>query len=354
MPKFVKLSKQILIVLGVLMIPLLMNSGCSKGTDEKSEEAPVAIRVIQPVIKTMENRMSYIGTVHSRQEVRVIARVQGTVRNLPYEEGARIRRGEVIAELSAPEIRAKVERLTAERDYWCNRWEEDKRLVEKEVLAPEQAQVSERACKSARAALAEAQSQLDKISEKAPFNGEVLKWFVEPGQSVMPGQPILLIGDDPLEIQVDVVEEDLQRGVQSGMPVKIEVGQEFSFSSKVSEISPISSGPTRTFVVKVPVPPSVKLNLRKGSSVRTIFIIESKKDVITVPVNAVADEDTDPHIFLVSQNTAKRQEVKVGIEQQGWIEVDFPWNGEDWVAVTNLGSLTDGSRVFAVKQEEVK
>ncbi len=354
MYQFIQQYKLKLFVMWVILVPMLVNFSCSKGVEEKQAEVPVAIRVMKPVIQTMENRMTYIGTVHSQQEVQVIAQVQGTVQHLPFEEGARISRGAVIAELSAPEIQAKVERLTAERDYWCNRWEEDKRLVEKEALAPEQAQSSERACKSARAALAEAKSQLEKTEEKATFKGEVLTWFVEPGQSVMPGQPILLIGNDPLEIQVDVVEEDLQRGIRVGMPVEVKVGKQTSFSSKVSEISPISSGPTRTFLVKLPVPATIKLNLRKGSSVRTLFIMESKKDVITVPVNAVAGKDTDPHIFLVSQNTAKRQKVQVGIEQQGWIEVDFPWNGEDWVAVTNLGSLEDGARVFAVKQEEVK
>lgn len=328
--------------------------GCGNDSDQKAAEPPVAVRISKPKIQTLQERMSYIGTIHPQKEVQIIAQVQGTVEELPYREGQRISRGDVLVEISAPEILARVDRLTAERNYWCNRFAEDQRLVEKGALAPVQAEASQRACKSARAALSEGQSQLEKTAEKAPFSGEVLNWFVEPGQSMMPGQPVLLIGSDLLEIQVDVIEEDLQRGLKAEMPVEIQLNPGQRISAAISEISPISSGSARTFRVTVPLPAGVNSGIRKGVSVRIEFILKSGKDVLTVPLNAVADFDRNPHLFLVSGNTARKQPVKIGVQERGWVEVNFPWNGEDWVAVTNLGGLSDGAPVFAVRQEEVK
>lgn len=345
-------KKSTLLILLTMLAPLAVIS-CGDSDDGSPVSRPVAVRVAKPIITDMQSRLTYMGTVHANREVRVIAQVQGTVMRLPKLEGASIITGDLVAEIDVPDLRANVERLTAERDYWCRRHESDQRLVQAEALPQEQAEASLRACRSAKAALAEVEARLAKANEISSINGRVLSWLVEPGQHVMPGQPILLLGDDDLEIHVEVVEEDLQRGVIAGTPVEVQYQRGGNLQSTVAEVAPVASGPGRTFTVELPMPLSGnhREELRIGSSMHVEFILAASKNAQAVPVEAVARQGDRSHIFLIQHDRAIKQEVTTGIEQEGWIEVGFPWNGEDLVAVSNLGSLKDSVAVFPVEVE---
>ena len=343
----------------IVIALVLVLAGCSREdeTEKTGENAPgpqpVAVRVERPRITTLERRISYVGTIFARQEVPIIARVQGTLAELPFREGDVFPVDSVLARLDSPELEAAVERLEAEVDYWNRRHETDKRLVAQGALAPEQADASERASRSARASLDEAKAQIAKTMVTAPFGGTVLDWPAEIGQPVMPGQPLILIGDSSREIKVEVVEEDLGRGISLGTPVELLVSPGTAVAARVSAIASISSGQARTFSVTIPIPDesSTAGLLRKGSSIRTEFIVDRQVEVVAVPTRAVADRDGRPHIFVISGETAHRVEVEPGITQEGWVAADFEWNGKDPVAVTNLSGLQNGAPVYAVSTE---
>ena len=338
---------------------VVMNRAGRAGTDDQTsaarvpEQPPVAVRTVLPRRMDMETGVSYIGTVFSRTEVRIIARLPGTVTELAYREGDAAPEGAVLARIDAPEIRAQVERLTVDRDYWARRHEADKRLVERNALAPEQADAGERSLKTPEAALAEARSQLEKTRERAPFSGTVLSRFVEPGQSVMPGTPVLLFGSTGGELRAEIVEEDLRRGIRPGTAADIRFETGEALRSRVAEVSPAAGGATRTFTVKVPLPSGRPGSTpRRGSSLRVTFVLESFPGTLTLPVEAVADKTSDPHIFLIRDGAALREPVRPGIESGGRIAVDFPWNGTDRAAVSNLEVLRDGDPVFPVEIRE--
>ncbi len=336
---------------GLCVVILFTLWGCNKNLDQLQETRPVAVRVTKPAVMDLSHRLSYMGRIQSRKDVKIIAQVPGTVIDLPVKEGGNVSVGNVVARIDAPELQAAVERLQADKEYWCRRYEADSRLMEMEALPREQMESSKRACLSASAALTEAKSRLAKTVEKSPVQGEVLKWFVESGQSVMSGQPILLLGSDSLEIQVDVIEEDLGRGIAPGIRAVIELGAGNQSESFVSEIAPVSTGFSRTFSVKLPITRSPRNHLRNGASVNVSFILGTSKGELAVPVTAVASRDLDSHIFVIKDEHAFRQPVTLGIEQKGWIAVSFPWNKTDFIATSNLSNLDDGTPVFSVAVE---
>jgi RND family efflux transporter MFP subunit len=362
------------LALTVVLIGAVL-SGCTRGGDETAGidaaaavPPPVAIRVQTPEYRSLERRISYVGTAYSRQEVPINARVQGTLAELPVTEGEFFTTGTVLARLEAPEMDAAVSRLQTEYEYWSERYATDARLVEQGALAPEQAATSARAMRTAEAGLAEAEANLAKTVITAPFDGAVLSWRAEIGQPIMPGQPILLIGDAVREVRVDVVEEDLARGIAVGTAVDLRLAPTVYLRSSVTEISPASSGPARTFSVTIPFPAQSEATdaaggtpspggiplPRKGSSVTTEFVVEQREDTLAVPQRAIADRDGTPHLFVIHDGIAHRRDITPGIDLGGWVAVDFPWNGSDTVAVTNLNGLRDGTSVYAVIVEEAR
>jgi len=341
----------ITVVAATALLMSTVLSGCRANETESAVEAPIAVRVQMPELRTLERRMSYVGTVFAGREVNVIARVQGTVAEIAPAEGESFSEGTVLARLESPEIEASVQRLEAELEYWSRRHETDKRLVERGAIPAEQADSSERAYRSARAGLAEAQAQLDKTVVRAPFAGTMLDRLVEPGQPLMPGQPLVLIGDRSREIRVEVVEEDLERGVRAGTEAVLRLPGSVAVESTVRKISSVSSGPARSFTVTIPLPQGVEPTPRKGTSVRTEFILERSEATVAVPVRAIAGRDRNPYLFVISDGVARKHEVTLGVTEGGWVAAGFAWNGVDPVAITNVSGLRDGARVFAVPAE---
>lgn len=325
-------------------------AGCGASPSRTPDPRPVAVRVARPIVTDLESRLSYVGTVHSVREIQVIARIQGTVAALPVPEGGSVQSGDTVAVIDAPDLRAAVDRVRADRDYWHGHHEADLRLAEAGAIPQEQVDVSARAYRSAEASLAEVQTRLGKGVERSPVEGTVLSWIVETGQHVMPGQPMGILGDDHREVRVEVVQEDLERGIRAGTPAVVSVGGGETLPSVITDLSPRTSSPARTFTARVPLPAAS--TLRWGRATRCDLILESRKACTAVPVEALTSRSAATGVFLVRNNRAVWQEVTRGIEQDATVEVIFPWNGEDLVATSNLGSLEEATPVFPVTAGE--
>lgn len=337
--------------IAALALLALTLSACSD-RKEQADPAPVAVRIVQPERRTIHESLEYLGSVHSTTEIQITARLQGSVASIDVEEGASIRRGARLLRLFVPDLEAGVERLRTERDYWCRRSATDARLLEQQAIAADQADAGRRACESAKAALKEAVARLDRAVEHAPVGGLVLRRFVEPGQHVMPGQPLLLVGSGEAVVHAQVIEEDLARGVRVGMSALLVQDGNDTIPARVVEIAPVTTTGSRVFTVKVRPERNAALTARHGSSVSVRFLLAERKDVLALPVHALVGERPDAAVFLVRGDRAFRQTVRTGIEEDGWIEASFPWNGKDAVATSNLGSLSDSTRVFGVSEQE--
>jgi RND family efflux transporter MFP subunit len=284
----------------------------------------------------------------------VIAQVQGTVQSLPVAEGARIRKGDVLVRLYAPELEASAQRLQADRNYWKQRYDSDQRLLEQKAIPSDQAEASKRASISAQAAYDEVNSRLQKTIEKAVFDGIVLKWYVEPGQHVMPGQPLMLVGNTFNEIRVNVIEEDVRYGLQPGTPAIIKTVNGKTLPARIAEVAPMADAFTRTMTVKIHWVEDEPFYLPNGASIPIDFILQENKNALAVPGSSIGAAESEPYLYLIRDERAYKQRVRTGIEENGWVAVEFAWNGSDLVAITNLNSLSDSAAVFAVALREVR
>lgn len=301
-----------------------------------------------PVVTDLQDNVSYLGTIHGQHEVQLLAQVQATVLSLPRREGETVRAGDVVATLASPELQATVERLAAERDYWCRHYEADERLVEAGALPREQADASLRACRSATAAVAEAEARLAKTTERAPIDSRVLAWWSEPGQHVMPGQPLVLLGSDSLEVHVEVVESDLARGIDVGTAVHFRTHTGSTFRSSVVEVAPAASGRSRTFTVVAPLPAELSQTMRVGSSLRLDFVLSSCSECVAVPIEAIHRASGDSYVFEFRDHRVLKRRVRTGITEGNFVQVSLSSQDILPVAISNLTALADSTRVFAV------
>ncbi len=348
-----KLFNRLKTIIGfvVIILTLQITSGCSNDDGAKEVIQPIAVRVSSPQFLDMSEHLTYIGTVHATKEIPVISQVQGTVVSVPIEEGMSFNKSDVLIKLSVPDLDANVKKLEAEYAYWEQHLNEDKNLLAKNAISQEQIDISKKTFETSQASLAEVTSRLRKAKEIALFDGTVLKHFVELGQHVMPGQSLLLIGNNQLELHVEVIQEDINKGIKVGTVINIITHTGNKIASKISSIASAPTGIGRTFTVKIQIPTQSLNEIRLGEALTVDLILNQQKQVLSVPETAVFNKENKKFIFLIKDNKAIRTPVSLGIKQAGWVATEFDWNGKDPVAVSNIANLSDSIIVYPVKDE---
>lgn len=354
------------ILLASLLL-LLTFSSCRPSPPSPTDPPPFAVRTSPVRTGPIRQRVEYVGTVHSTREIRVLSRVSGTLLDLPIKEGHDVRKGNVIARMSAPEAHARVQQVAAEasrahteRVYLCNRFDTDQQLADAGALHPAQLDLSRKGCeasqaaeRAAKAAHAEVHSVAAKSTESAPFDGRVLQWLAEPGEHLLPGKPLLLLGNQPLEVRIPVAELDVERGLRPGTPVELHKSGEKVVQAAIASVAPMATGPGRTIEVRVPIPEGERDRFSHGQSMNVSFVVSESEAATSVPVDAIRREGENNVIFLIENDVAKRKTVTLGPRDGAWIAV-LPAPGESArVAVTGLDQLRDGMKVYSVMAEGV-
>lgn len=345
----------------ILVLALL--GGCGAGeADTEQAPAPLAVHTLSPTRGTLRETADYVGTTRARQRAQVRARIAGTLVSLPRAEGEPVTKGERLATLAAPEQQARVSqagsevaRVRADADHACTTYDTDRELHERGVLTRAQLDASRTACDRARAALGSARAQRHQVGdvhrkrlETAPFDGRVLEWLAEPGEHVMPGQPLLLVGGDAMEVRVDVVERDLRRGIAQGTPALVVLANGREVTTEVGQLAATSHGPAHAVEVVLPLPPEATAGLAHGSSADVRFVLRERTDAWIVPEEAVQSANGGAQIFRVSDGRAEALPVELLLRADGRIALEGDLGAEDRVVIGAPQGLAGGTHVYPV------
>lgn len=139
---------------------------------------------------------------------------------------------------------------------------------------PEQLAVAKAQVESAQAALAVLEAQSQKYILVAPLDAIVLSRTIEPGETALPGTPLLVLGDlENLRVETtDLSERDVPE-IEMGQPATVFIkALNQSVTGRVSQISPLASTLGGDVVYKITVDLDTQPSgLRAGMSVEVQF-----------------------------------------------------------------------------------
>jgi HlyD family secretion protein len=294
------------------------------------------------------------GKIQPEVEVKISAEVSGEVIALPVKEGEQVEKGDLLVKIN-PDLflaavnraqaalntaRASVASAKAQLEEARKNYQRNKALLEKKVISAAEFDAIKRAFKvaelnvessqyqlqSARATLKEAQDNLERTTIYAPQTGTLSRLNTEVGERVvgtaqMAGTEILRVANlQTMEVLVEVNENDIIR-VSKGDTAEIEVDAylEEEFKGVVTEIANsarlegTSIDQVTNFEVKVRViessyaalqKDSTQTPFRPGMTASVEIITQRKKDILTVPIEAVTTR-TDTSANYKSYNEAK-------------------------------------------------
>jgi HlyD family secretion protein len=176
--------------------------------------------------------------------------------------------------------------------------------------------------KEMEALLAQEQIRLQNTLVVAPFQGEIIRKYVDAGALVSPSTPIVnLVHTLTLKIVANVVERDipfLKLGMKGKIQAEAYPGK--IFEGKVARINTALDLNTRTLQAEIEIPNASRL-LKPGMFARIEVVLLERPDVLAIPMNALLEEQGECFVYVVEGNKAARKPVTTGIEQDRFVEV---------------------------------
>ncbi|SMD19744.1 efflux RND transporter periplasmic adaptor subunit [Rhizobium sp. RU36D] len=304
------------------IVPLLMVaalSGCAPEAAEVVETPVRPVKVVEIAEAASTRTLSYSGSIRARSDVAAGFRVAGKIMERKVNIGDRVKAGDLLARLDDTDYKlslesAKASLMSAERqvetaDFAMKRAEQ---LFARQVVPKAQLEQAELVYRqaiagrdSARAALAQAQNQVEYSLLKADRDGIVTAVNADAGQVVAAGSPVVTVAvDGEKEVSISVPESDIL-AFKPGLPVKVSLWSNIALelSGTVREVSGSADSASRTFSVRVSLPQDERVLL--GMTASVIAAAESGQSSYSVPLSALARDAADKTLVWTVDRAAE-------------------------------------------------
>jgi RND family efflux transporter MFP subunit len=385
------------------MIVVLLGGGCTRDKPVEAESPKSSdsstVAVAKATIEDLSQGMVLTAEFKPYQEIDVMAKVAGYVKEINVDVGDRVKEGQALATLEIPEMaddraraQAGVDRSRAEVARAKDQVQQAEsaheishvtytRLsdVSKQrpgLIAQQEIDdahgkdlVAEAQVSGARSNLAAAEEQvhvntaeLQKIKTlfdytrvTAPFEGVITKRYADKGSMIQAGtssssqaMPLVRLSENALLRLILPVPESAVPGVHIGQSVEVRVKTlNRSFSGKVTRFSEKVSLATRTMDTEVDVP-NPGLILIPGMYAEVNLSLDSRAHVVVVPVPAidVGSDETSGQVFVVTpENHVEIRKVKLGLQTANRVEILSGLQAGEMVVIGNRSGLLQGQQV---------
>jgi membrane fusion protein (multidrug efflux system) len=296
--------------------------------------------VARPALRTdaaRELRLS--GSLAAEKSTTVSFATVGTVEQILVEEGASVRRGQVLARLSPRTYQDALGIAKAKADQAEDAYRRLEPMHRNKTLPEVKMVEVETGRQQARLVLSMAQKNLEDTVLRAREAGVVARRHVESGANVAPGMPVLTLVQTKTMLATAPLPETQVAKVKKGDAAKVTVPAiKKTFDGVVREIAVVADPLTRTYEIKVALPnPSRGWNralpgevhrgrvgepfegfpedaqLRVGMVVEVRVHVPGDAPATVVPPEAVrVDETGAPSVFVVTKdNKLERRQVNV-------------------------------------------
>ncbi len=369
----------------VLSIAMVACSGAGASTpaENVSPPGPPIVSVVRVLEQPADVTLSMPGELDAYQTVAVFAKVTAFVKSIRVDRGSRVRAGDVIAVLDAPELlaqRAEAEsnlrgaeaQLAAARsraDADASTYERLERAAATPgvvagndvVLAGKGAEASrshvtaaQQGVEAAKQALASVTDLENYLRVTAPFDGLVSERNVHPGALVGPGSgvgaavPIVrIVQNSRLRLVVPVPQEYVA-GVTPGtvVPFTISAYPGQAFSGTIARIAHVVDAKTRTMAVELDVP-NEDGRLPSGTFCLVQWPVRRPAASLFVPSGSIASTTDRTFVVRIRKGRTEWVDVTTGLTSGQRVEVFGDLRKGDEIAARGTDELKAGTEVRA-------
>ena len=291
-------------------------------------------------------------TIEAERQVDILAKVSGQVVKLPAEEGVRVKKGDLLAQLDEAELQINFVQTKVVMETDKAMLERAQNMLEKNLISEENYETSRLQYESSKAAHEAARLQLEYTSVRSPIDGVVTARNVELGQRVNVNQSLFLVADfDPLRAKIYVPEKDMGR-IFEGQVAKITVESEpgLEFSGVVKMVSPVVDPASGTAKVKIDIEDD-RGKLKPGMFASVFITTETHSNALLIPKKALILESDVDQVYIYQDGNAHKVNLKLGFTTGDNVEVLTGLQEGDLVVTVGQEGLREGLPIRIPRQE---
>jgi len=338
---------------------------------QKTEEveegflAAAPVKVFKAKRQRISEKLFYTGLIEAWNKINIMPDVGGKIAKIYVEEGDRVQKDQLLAELDTRAIRLQMEQAKAGFAVAEAKYKDAQRNMERMERLKSENAVSEQQyeqlklaydaadaqLQQARAALNLSNHNLDVSIMKAPFSGVVASKNAEVGDVINPlmggfslSSGVLTLMDfSRVKIEIEVSSQDIAR-IKKGMTalMRVDAFPDRIFPGRVSVVNLAADPMTRKFGVQITANNS-GLMLRPNTFGEVTLEISTHEDALVIPQIAILE---NKYVFVAQDdNTVVRKDISLGLQNTDMVEVILGIEEEDLIVVEGNYGLEDGSKI---------
>jgi RND family efflux transporter MFP subunit len=297
------------------------------------QEAPAVNPTVRVIEKHADAVYAWPGTVAARIVARIAPKLGGRILEINVRSGDRIKRGQILARLDDTEMRARLDqarsalhaadaeamRASADARRFKNLFGKQAATRQDLELAVAKARSGKARLMEAREVVREVESRFDEMILKAPFDGVVVERRQEPGDTALPGSPVLIVQQfHDLRIE-SAVPAHCAGLIKLGDELALKIANsEKELNGTVDEIQPAADPETRTVLIKLRLPPD---SGAQPGAFAWLYQACGQRRVLLVPVSAVKRIGQLESVRLVVAGETRLRHVRTGKRYGAQVEV---------------------------------
>jgi membrane fusion protein (multidrug efflux system) len=293
------MKKILAVLIAVLLIGVVSYRACvnirarKEALNRKVPEKIVPVRVAQPKLREIFERIRASGSIQAQTEVLVFPKVSGKIVRNQAQMGSAVKKGDVVSVINRDEVGYDFKPYKIRSDV----------------------------------------------------KGAVSRILLNPGASANPATPIMAIVTIDTVKAVMAVDELKIRFVSIGQAVRLNVPAypEEAFTAKVTAISPVCNPQTRAIDVEITVPnPGYRL---KPGMYAEMEMVQGRHSGLMLPISAVVDRGGQKFVFIADAERARMVPVRTGAINGDEIEIVSGLHGSESVVSSGADRLENGDRL---------
>jgi len=345
---------------------ILSRLSARNALDREAREAAIpTVLTTRPRSGPAADTLVLPGSVQAYYEAPIYARTSGYLKIWYTDIGAAVKKGQLLAEIEAPEVdqqlrQAEADLGTARANYELARTTNErwKGLLATESVSQQDADQRAGDAAAKAAAQASAAANLARLRELegfkrvvAPFNGVVTQRNTDVGALInagqTPGSALFRVADTHrLRVYVQVPQPyaaQISTGMSAALEFTDRPGQRYS--ATVASTAHALDAVSRTLQVELQIDNS-RGELLPGSYVQVSFTMPPSPGTLRVPVNTVIFRGKSPQVATIDDGHHVRlRDITEGRDFGTEIEVLAGIGANDTLVVNPPDSLADGAQV---------
>jgi membrane fusion protein (multidrug efflux system) len=316
-----------------------------------------AVDVIVQAVKSqpLESRIEALGTLRANESIRLTSNVTKTVTNINFDDGQRVKKGQVLVEMTNAEERALLDEARFNMEEARKQMERVRSLVETRAASQSLLDQRMREYESAHARYLAIDARLQDLHLDAPFSGVVGLRNISVGALVSPGDLITTINDDSrmkLDFTVPAI---YLRSLQVDLPImarsralgdKVFEGKIYSIDNQIDPV-------TRAITVRALLPNDDR-ELKQGM-LMSINLYANKRKALVISEAALVPLGSDNFVFVVQPQgetlTVERRQVTIGQRLRGFVEILNGLEADEKVVTHGLQKIRAGTLINITAEE---